>query len=281
METKTTSPCDRAGRQDLIRQIESRTGRQLFCYIAPNARIVRDDVLFFQELIIHAGQYSTVDLLLHSLGGDFNVAEKLVHMLWEGATLDESTSNARILRVVVPDSAKSAATVMALGGGEILMSSTSELGPIDPQVRLPDKYNNWIWHSVFDYLGAYEKAKTDYRATPEDPVRRHVFETFDSVRVYQYRQLCERMRVCAEDLLKRHGGNYTAAPTKLMDTVRFPSHGQMIDWETAKNEAYLNVVFMPGQDPLWRLYWRLYVCLRLAVGRKEKIFESKAMSISV
>jgi ClpP class serine protease len=38
------------------------------------------------------------------------------------------------LRVIVPNIAKSAATLFALGADEILMGYLSELGPIDPQV---------------------------------------------------------------------------------------------------------------------------------------------------
>ena len=35
---------------------------------------------------------------------------------------------------IVPKMAKSAATVVSMGADEILMSPTSELGPIDPQI---------------------------------------------------------------------------------------------------------------------------------------------------
>jgi ClpP class serine protease len=35
--------------------------------------------------------------------------------------------------VIVPDQAKSAATLLALGAHHILMSKISDLGPIDPQ----------------------------------------------------------------------------------------------------------------------------------------------------
>ena len=66
----------------------------------------------------------------------------------------------------------------------------------------------------------------------------------------------------------------------LMDTKRFPSHGQMIDWETAKNHIGLNVKFMDGRDSLWRLYWKLYCNLRLAVRDDGKIFESSHVSLT-
>ena len=71
-------------------------------------------------------------------------------------------------RLVVPDTAKSAATLIGLGATEIVMSTTSELGPIDPQVMLPDRDGNWSWHSVFDYMDAYKSAEDKFRDTPDD-----------------------------------------------------------------------------------------------------------------
>jgi ClpP class serine protease len=40
--------------------------------------------------------------------------------------------------VIVPDFAKSAATLMAIGAHRILMGPASDLGPIDPQFQFPD-----------------------------------------------------------------------------------------------------------------------------------------------
>ena len=86
------------------------------------------------------------------------------------------------------------------------------------------------------------------------------------------------MRLIAENLLKRTGGNYTLAPSQLMDTKKFPSHGQVIDWETAQNDLGLNVEFMECVNPLWRQYWKLYCYLRLAIKTRQKIFESALVS---
>jgi len=40
------------------------------------------------------------------------------------------------LVVIVPDQAKSAATIFALGADRILMGTSSDLGPIDPQISV-------------------------------------------------------------------------------------------------------------------------------------------------
>src|SRR5438270_233413 len=76
-----------------------------------------------------------LDLLLHTGGGDTDAADKLMSM-----------ARARIgtkgLRVVVPDFAKSAGTMMVLGADAVVMSDSSELGPIDPQIVRTDHNGN-------------------------------------------------------------------------------------------------------------------------------------------
>ena len=273
--TGSLSGWDRDGRKAMVEQIEERTRRQLLCYVANEAPINTEDVLFFQELLYPLEPTARVDLLLHSNGGDVATAEKLVHMIWDVTwPLGE-------FRVIVPDKAKSAATLLALGANVIIMSSTSELGPIDPQMELDDANGNRVQHSVFDYLDAFETAQRAYRENPNDPAARSTFERFDPVRLMQFEQMKSYVRQCAENLLKRHGGNFTLAPSKLMDTTAFPSHGQMIGWESARAEIGLDVEFVDSRDEIWRAYWRLYCYQRLAGEGKRKIFESRDVSLIV
>ena len=66
-----------------------------------------------------------VDLWIDSPGGDAHAAYKLMLVL---------RSIAGVVRVVVPDYAKSAATLIALGADEIVMAPDAELGPLDAQI---------------------------------------------------------------------------------------------------------------------------------------------------
>lgn len=184
-------------------------------------------------------------------------------------------------RLIVPDQAKSAATLVALGASEIMMSTTSELGPIDPQVELQDQDGSWNWHSAFDYMETYEEAERNYRKEPDDPAFGAVFDRLDSVRFRRMEKHVEYTRKCAENILKRHGGNFTLAPSRLMDRKRFPLHGQVIDWETALHHLKLNVRFMDYRDKVWWSYWRLYGHLQSALVGYRKIFESAEVSLLV
>src|SRR4030042_3043599 len=67
--------------------------------------------------------------LTNSSGGDGNVAEKIITMCRQRFT--------KSFKVIVPNFAKSAATMIALGSDKILMGYLAELGPIYPQLGNP------------------------------------------------------------------------------------------------------------------------------------------------
>jgi hypothetical protein len=114
-----------AKRIDLIRQIEAVTKRRLLVYIAKgDASLTPDDKTGFSDLI-EGVDVDEVDILINSPGGFAEVTEAIVGML---------RAKYKSVRFTVPNSAKSAATLLALSGDTILMDSRSELGPIDPQV---------------------------------------------------------------------------------------------------------------------------------------------------
>lgn len=68
---------------------------------------------------------SELDILLHSPGGSAEATEAIVDMLRARFTS---------IRFIIPSIAKSAATMLAMSGDQILMDDRSELGPIDPQM---------------------------------------------------------------------------------------------------------------------------------------------------
>lgn len=267
-------------RQTIFQKIQSLTDRTLLCYVS-SFEISEEDVRYLEELLYPVEQGTQLDLMLHSPGGDIHTAEKLVRMLWSSSSSDPEKSPPGKFRLIVPDRAKSAATLVALGANEIIMSTTSELGPIDPQVSLEDHRGSWMWQSAFDYIEAYKKAEDNYRKQSDDSAHRAVFESLDSVRFLSMKKLVDYTRRCAEDLLRSHGANPSFAPSILMDRKQFPSHEQMIDWEAARHDLQLRVTFLDRRDGLWRLYWRLYGHLQSAVAGHSKIFESAEVSLIV
>lgn len=265
-------------RQDLIRAIEQETGRQLLCYVAGlHTMISRDDVLFLVDLLHNAKRAEKLDLLLHTGGGDMDAAEKLITMVRNFVGIAE-------LRVVIPDFAKSAGTLMALGADFIVMSDSSELGPIDPQIVLNDGNGNRMSTPIQSYLDAYQQHSAALTKNPNDVVAHIMLQKFDPARVKVFEAARDRARVFAEDQLKfgmfraPKTGNFTQIAADLLDTTKWLSHGQMIGHQEAKDIG-LTVEYLEPQNDIWQSYWQLYCFQRLEIKEKQKLFESNYASL--
>src|SRR3954470_17962163 len=119
---------------------------------------------------------------------------------------------------------------MALGAHTIVMSDSSELGPIDPQVSSKDGNGSDVVYSVLTYLNAYDAARKALRDAPDDIAARLTFEKFDPTIVRKFQSVRDRARSFAENLLKRRGKNFSKIASELMDINKYQSHGQMIGW---------------------------------------------------
>jgi hypothetical protein len=120
-----------AERLVLYDKLEKALGYPVISYITssrPNASgEMASDVVpeFARQLLCIPVEKKKVGLLIVSYGGDPTVAWRIVTMLRE--RFDEIT-------VLLPFSAYSSATLLALGANTILMHPFSNLGPVDPQL---------------------------------------------------------------------------------------------------------------------------------------------------
>ena len=106
-------------RQEIIRQIQARTGHPLICYVSGSRRSVdEDDTMPFVDLLHNVPPGQGLDLLLHTGGGSIDAAEKLIRML-------RSKVGEAELHIIVPEFAKSAGTLMVLGADSVVMSDMS------------------------------------------------------------------------------------------------------------------------------------------------------------
>jgi hypothetical protein len=236
--------------------------------------------VFFVDLLHNVKPDNDLDLLLHTGGGDVDAAEKLISIV-------RTRVGTGCLRVIVPDFAKSAGTLMAVGADRIVMSDTSELGPIDPQINLTDGRGNVIRHSVQTYLDAYEAHSAALLKNPNDVVARLMLDKLDPAIVKLFEAVRNRARIFAEDqlkqgMLKAGGGNssFTAVAASLIDTKRWLSHWQMISWQDARKIG-LTVDYLDPASDEWQTYWQLYCLQRLAIKDREKLFESECASLTV
>lgn len=266
-------------RQSLIRRIQEKTGRELICYVAGFfASVTTDDTLGFVDLLHNIRGPRAIDLLLHTTGGEIDAAEKIMRMVRAKAG-DEH------LRIIVPDFAKSAGTLMVLAADSVVMSDSSELGPIDPQVVSIDGGGNPRPHSVQDYLDAYNEIRKEVMANPANVAAQIMLGKFDPATIKRFEADVQRARQIAEKhllrgMFRRTGGNWSRTADELLNTKTYRSHGQMIAYEDAVDAKLgLNVDYIKTSDPLWQDLWQLYCLQRLVVEEKKKLFESAIVSI--
>ena len=115
--------------------IEAKRGRPLIIYASkfvdgtnPGAPILIDlhDVDGFTDLVNHINGSDSVDVLIHSPGGRPDATERIVYIL---------RSRFKEVNFLIPHSAYSAATMLALSGNNIILHPSATLGPIDPQIN--------------------------------------------------------------------------------------------------------------------------------------------------
>lgn len=110
-----------------------------------------EDVQGLMEVVHGLDGRHGLDLILHSPGGSPDAAEALVHYL--RSKFDD-------IRVIVPQAAMSAATMLACASNRIVMGKHSSLGPIDPQFLLPVQ-GGMMAHPAQAILDQFDLAKQE------------------------------------------------------------------------------------------------------------------------
>lgn len=132
----TGNPPDIDGiRRRYLKQLHEHTGRSVIVYAAdmfgmagPMASINLQDMVGMME-VFRDLPGPDLDLILTSSGGQAEATDRIVRYLRTKFTN---------VRVIVPLAAMSAATMWSMAADEIVLGKHSQLGPIDPQITLPN-----------------------------------------------------------------------------------------------------------------------------------------------
>ena len=215
--------------------------------------------------------------MLQSNGGDADVAEKLVFMIWERASE---------LRVVITDRAKSAATLMALAANEIIMGSTSELGPIDPQVAMPTPEGGTVGRPAQSVLDGLEAIAKKSGGTTLNPAYYPLLVRLDPALVDFCNKAITRSQQFAEKWLSLHmlpraKARAKRIAKKLANVKTYTSHGMVIDWRQA-TKLGLKINYLRQADPLWQKFWNLHLTYEVLASTQNlrKIFEGNKVSLA-
>jgi len=207
--------------------------------IAPIRRAIEDKVSTPPEHV-------QIDVWLDSPGGDANAAYKLALML---------RAAAKHVRVVIPDFAKSAATLLAVAGDELYVGPGADMGPLDAQMMPEEGSMSAI--SALDIARAADEVARDalqmaiiggaelrettglsraqtieamlsFSARFSEPL----VSQLDPKLVHQAKQTLRVTAEYAENLLRKTGCPNAGQIAKAL-VEDFPTHGYAISIDTA------------------------------------------------
>jgi len=168
--------------KDAVEALEKARDSTVISYIATDGFLDISDCLVLDDnlsSLTDSGQtrLPRLDLLLHSSGGVLEAAYKFVRICRQYC---------HSFGVIVPVFAKSAASVICFAADEIVMTTVSELGPVDPLIQHPQKPNLRVpAKSIEDYFKFI--AGMDTRTIPINPeTRRTLDEQLDPYLIGNY-----------------------------------------------------------------------------------------------
>jgi hypothetical protein len=219
-------------------------------------------------------------LMLSSPGGDGLAAERIINICRSYSGIGE-------FWVIVPSKAKSAATIICFGASGILAGPTSELGPIDPQLRIMEG-NQVKQLSVYNIVKSYEdifSQAVNLRNGNLQPYMQQL-ASYDPKDISEYRMQLE----LSEDIAVRAlntGMMKSKTPGEIKQSIqdflsprKTKTHGRPIYRDDAAC-CDLNIIKLEASDKIWLLSRELYARTNHLVStRVSKCFETNEVSFT-
>ncbi len=293
LESLKTGEDARNHRIEMLKRIESITGAPTVLYAA-NTRasnapsgltsLSRDDKTGFADLV-DATPGDRINIVLHSLGGSPDAAEQIVNLL---------RPRFDTVNFIIPNMAKSAATLLVLSGNRIYMDDRSELGPIDPQLGIPQSNGQTSFVPAQAIERGFQQAMDAIKA--DRPALLAYSPMLQKLDVWLL-ELCRTATAAGKELAERWLAQYMLATRddaaelakeiaeRLADSGRYKSHGRPIGIVEALEMglAVDDTRETPKlRDAIWGLYCNveLHMERMLAPAPCAKLFEN-ASDVSI
>jgi len=216
-------------------------------------------------------------LIINSPGGSGITAERIIK-----ACREYSGTNS--FKAIVPNKAKSAATMVCFGSEEIIMGPTSELGPVDPQLSyvegdITKRYS--VYDLVIGYENLFERA-----VNAEGNIQPYLQQLahFDERDISQYRRELElsidiSIKSLSTGMMKSMKEEKIEESLQIfLTTEKTKKHGRPIFAEEAE-ACGLNINRLNKDKEIWKLIYELYTRTSNYVnGQVAKCVESKEHS---
>lgn len=257
----------------LIPQYEKEENRKLIVYVAKignqKSAINPDDIAPIGSMLANCGCVENLDLMIHSPGGSGVTAEKIVEMC--------RSYTKKEFRVIVPNMAKSAATIISLGADKIVMGYCSELGQIDAQkfINIGGITQQLSAQSFISARDNLIEKLNEAKGKGEEYIG-YLQQLSSSTVEPAFIEECKRELNFAIDLVKKWLPQHMlklknpGLITEQLDSkavqiaknlssadVRF-AHGRMIGPSECESLG-LNILILQKEDPSWNLLWEIYL----------------------
>lgn len=232
-------------RQEDIRSYEEFTGRSLVVF---RGLITELFIPYFQDAITDVARDHPLDLMVTSLGGDPETALRMAKICRDGR--DD-------FRVLIPETAASAATLLALSAEKIVMSSASALGPIDAQLSLPLRREFVSAKAILEIYKEITQLAQKGTLSPE--LLGVLIADIDFVTIQKARDAEQRTSELVPELIKlRQTSPAEEKIEQICEKLQDPaSHAAAIGHDQAFKLG-LPITFMEPSSEEWDKIWRLH-----------------------
>lgn len=196
-------------------------------------------------------QPKPIHLMLASPGGDGETAIRIIRSL---------QSRCSELTMLLPDMAKSAATLVCLGADRLLFGPGGDLGPVDPQMRL----GAGSLASAKEIVEAVDEAERRITSNPDTfPLFSSLLSDVNMLMVEQARSALDRSGALVREALQANGRRSPDEVETLAQQLHRPlieepaSHSAVIPCDAAAAFGLPATSADPSSEP-WRLIWALW-----------------------
>jgi serine dehydrogenase proteinase len=250
---------DHSTRKELYTKIEAQLGadKKLVSFFTTfdwPVQLENRDADMMEE-VLHNCCYGEKELvlLINCPGGDALAAERMVNVC-------RSFGKGGKFSVIVPKMAKSAATMVCLGAATIGMSRTSELGPIDPQIRVSEN----MYYAAHEIVESYNDLMTKANKSKGnlDPYLQQLYR-FDATQIRWIKSAQDLSKSIAISVLKTGAmkGKSDKQIAAKIEPFLLPEFTKVHGRPNADvaQKCGLDVTMYELDSPIWKDIWELYV----------------------
>lgn len=227
-------------RREYLKELSEYTGNDTIIYFSSfksgGINIDNSDIQGFMTCN-NGLSNETLDLIIHSPGGSSEAAEQIVQYL---------RSKYKKIRAIIPQNAMSAATMIACACDEIILGRESAIGPIDPQMVIPNKITGTVVLPAHSILEDFKKAKDEIVKNPQ--VAPLWISRLQSIPA-GYLDLCEKTISLSKEKVEEWLNNYMFKDCQvkkgkeiaewLGNFKEHKTHGRPINYELAKEKGLI------------------------------------------